>query len=101
MRPSRLTTICAYALRQVTISSKQGLRLKLQPSTRLSPNLKKCCLLLVSNESFANAEKDIEVLTGVKIPHSTQHRLVNNYDLPEPKVTRRANSLSWLMDTSV
>lgn len=56
--------------------------------------MKKCCLLLVSNESFANAEKDIKVLTGVKIPHSTQHRLVNNYDLPKPKITRRANSLS-------
>ncbi len=50
--------------------------------------------MLVSNESFANAEQDIEVLTGVKIPHSTQHRLVNNYHLPEPKIKRKANSLS-------
>ena len=96
-------------LGQVTISRKQGLRLKLKPGTRLSPNLEKCCLLLVSNESFANAEQDIEtdfssvwgnprrrvlVLTGVKIPHSTQHRLVNNYHLPEPKIKRKANSLS-------
>jgi len=36
-------------------------------------------LLLVSNESFTNAEQDIKVLTGVKISHSTQHRLINNY----------------------
>ena len=50
--------------------------------------------MLVSNESFANAEQDIEVLTGVKIPHSTQHRLVNNYHLPEPKIKRKVNSLS-------
>ena len=56
--------------------------------------MEKCCLLLVSNESFANAEQDIEVLTGVKIPHSTQHRLVNNYHLPEPKIIRKVNSLS-------
>ena len=48
----------------------------------------------MGNESFANAERDIEILTGVKIPHSTQHRLVNNYQLPEPKITRRASSLS-------
>ena len=50
--------------------------------------------MLVSNESFANAEQDIEVLTGVRIPHSTQHRLVNNYHLPEPKIKRKVNSLS-------
>ena len=41
-----------------------------------------------------NAEKDIQLLTGVKIPHSTQHRLVNNYHLPEPKIKHRAKSLS-------
>ena len=41
-----------------------------------------------------NAERDLEILTGITVPHSTQHRLVNNYNLPEPKVTRKANSLS-------
>lgn len=51
-------------------------------------------MLLVGNESFVNAERDIEILTGITVPHSTQHRLVNNYDLPEPKVTRQANTLS-------
>jgi len=33
-------------------------------------------LLLASNESFANAEQDLELLTGVRVPHSTQHRLL-------------------------
>jgi len=51
-------------------------------------------LLLVANESFTNAEKDIEILTGLKIPHSTQHRLVNNYQLLEPMITKKAKSLS-------
>jgi hypothetical protein len=51
-------------------------------------------LLLAANESFINAEKDIEILTGFKIPHTTQHRLINNYQLPEPKVTKKAKSLS-------
>lgn len=41
-----------------------------------------------------NAEQDIEILTGVKVPHSTQHRLINQYQLPEPKITRSADSLS-------
>jgi hypothetical protein len=49
---------------------------------------------LVANESFANAQRDIETLMGIKIPHSTQHRLVNNYHLPEPEIKKRAESLS-------
>ncbi len=56
--------------------------------------MEKCCLLLVGNESFANAEKDLQILTGIKIPHSTQHRIVNSYQLPEPKITKRATALS-------
>ncbi len=54
----------------------------------------------MGNESFANAERDIEILTGVRVPHSTQHRLVANYQLPEPKITQRAKALSVLKDTA-
>ena len=66
----------------------------MKKGTRLSPHVEKCCLLLIGNESLVNAERDIETLTGIKIPHSTQHRIVNNYHLPEPKITKRASSLS-------
>ena len=41
-----------------------------------------------------NAERDLEILTGIIVPHSTQHRLVNNYQLPEPKIVKRVKSLS-------
>lgn len=41
-----------------------------------------------------NAEEDIQVLTGIKIPHTTQHRLINNYNLAEPKFTKRVKLLS-------
>lgn len=51
-------------------------------------------MLLVGNESFVNAERDLKILTGITVPHSTQHRLVNSYHLPEPKIVKRANSLS-------
>ena len=79
---------------KITISSKQAIKLGLRKGTRLSPQMEKCCLLLVGNESLANAERDIEILTGVRIAHSTQHRLVGNYQLPEPKITQRAETLS-------
>ena len=48
----------------------------------------------MGNESFVNAERDLEILTGVKVAHSTQHRLVNKCQLPEPKIIKRAKSLS-------
>ena len=70
---------------------EQAVRLKLKKGTRVSPHLEKCCLLLVANESFTNAEQDIEILTGLKISHSTQHRLVNSYQLRKPKITKKAN----------
>lgn len=54
----------------------------------------------MGNESFVNAERDLEILTGIKVPHSTQHRLVNSYQLPEPRVEKRAKSLSVLKDTA-
>jgi hypothetical protein len=79
---------------RITISSKQATRLNFQKGSRLSPQIEKCCLLLVGNESFANAERDLEILTGITVPHSTQHRLVNRYQLPEPKIVKRAKSLS-------
>ena len=68
--------------------------MKLKKGTRISPQIEKCCLLLVGNESFANAERDLEILTGIKVAHSTQHRLVNRYQLPEPKTSKRAKSIS-------
>lgn len=41
---------------------------------RLSPVLETCCLLLSANESYQDAQADIETLTGVKVGHSTQQR---------------------------
>jgi hypothetical protein len=57
--------------------------LKVKARSRISAHLEHCSLLLSANESFANAEKDIEVLTGMKVSHSTHHRRA------------RENSLTW------
>jgi len=62
--------------------------------SRLSPNLEKCCLLLVGNESFANAERDLKMLTGIYVPHSTQHRLLERYKLLPPETTEKVEALS-------
>jgi hypothetical protein len=65
----------------VRLSSKQAQKLKLRKGTRISPVREKCCLILISNESLAHAQQDIEVLTGIKVPHSSQHRFGLNHQM--------------------
>ncbi len=55
----------------LTITEKQASRLGIEPYTRHSPLLEKCCLLLSANESYQNAEQDILLLMGLKVGHST------------------------------
>ncbi|EAM52155.1 hypothetical protein CwatDRAFT_5309 [Crocosphaera watsonii WH 8501] len=72
---------------QLKITEKQCDRLGVNPYTRHSPLLEKCCLLLSANESYQNAEKDMLLLMGFKVGHSTHHRKVQRIDnlLPEVK----------------
>ena len=39
--------------------------------------LEKCCWCLSANESFCQAEKDLLLLTGIKVGHSTLQRQVH------------------------
>lgn len=66
------------------ISKQQANKLGVQSYSRLSPLLQKCCLRLSANESYQNAEQEIEALTGVKVSHSTLQRQVldQEYRLP-------------------
>ena len=66
----------------------------MKKGSRLSPNLEKCCLLLVGNESFANAEKDLKMLTGIYVAHSTQHRLLERYEFSSPSNDQQVEALS-------
>lgn len=68
----------------LTIRKKQAERLGLKSHSRLSPLLEKCCLRLSANESYLDAEEEIEALTGVKVGHTTQHRLVQRQEFALP-----------------
>jgi hypothetical protein len=48
----------------------------------------------VANESFENAEKDIEIMTGMKVSHSSQQRLVQRYEFAETEAKETVDSLS-------
>lgn len=62
--------------------------------SQLSPLLEKCCLRLSANESYQSAEAEIEALTGVKVGHSTQQRLVLRQDLPLPQALQAVSEVS-------
>ena len=47
---------------------------------RRSPLLEKCCFLLSASESYQNASVDLATLTGIKVSHSSQHRLVQRQE---------------------
>jgi hypothetical protein len=72
---------------KLSLTKKQASRLGVPAYKRLSPLLEVCCLLLSANESYQDAEADIETLTGVKVGHSTQHRRVQTHEwfLPQAK----------------
>lgn len=69
------------------ITDKQADRLGIEPRAHLSPVLEKCCSRLCANESYQNAEAELEAMTGIKVGHSTLHRLVQRqaFELPEAK----------------
>lgn len=78
----------------VTITSKQAKLLEVKPRSRLSPQMERCSLLLSANESFANAETDMEVLTGMKLSHSTHHRRARDNSLGWGQAVETVNELS-------
>ena len=71
----------------LTISEQQATKLGVHSYSRLSPLLQKCCLRLSANESYLDAEQEIQALTGVNVSHSTLQRRIQDqeYRLPDTK----------------
>jgi hypothetical protein len=67
---------------EVEISQKQARKLKVSPKIPLSPGLQKCCLRASAKTSYQQAEEDIEEFTGIRVGHSSLHRLVERTELP-------------------
>ena len=62
---------------KLRLHRRQLEKLGVEARTRISPLLQKCCLCLSANESFSQAEKDLLLLTGMKVGHSTLQRQVH------------------------
>jgi hypothetical protein len=76
------------------LKAKQAEKLGLKPRSQLSPMLEKCCLCLCANESYQNAEAQIEALTGIRVGHSTHQRLVNRQELELPQAKQGISEIS-------
>jgi len=79
---------------RLSIHQKQAEKLGIKPYTRLSGLLEKASLRLSANESFQDAEAEIEALTGVKVGHSTQQRVVGRQAFEFPNAKQSVNEIS-------
>jgi len=66
------------------LSQKQGQALGVEVGKQISPYLELCCLRISANVSYANAESDVAMLTGMVVSDNTQQRLVQATDFPVP-----------------
>ena len=76
------------------VSRKQAQKLGLKARVRLSPLLEKSCLLLSANVSYENAERDLKLLTGIAVSHSTQQRLAQRSEWQAPQASEAVETLS-------
>jgi hypothetical protein len=95
-KPRKITSLVG----ELRLTAKQVQKLGLEPRSRLSPLLQKCCLRLAANESYQNAELEMEALTGVKVGHSTQQKLVLAQDIQLPEAKQSISEVSVLKDTA-
>jgi len=73
-------------LGKLSLSSEQAQVLGLGKGTQISPCLELCCLRVSANVSYAKAQADVAMLTGIEVSAKTQQRLVQGYAFPEPTV---------------
>jgi hypothetical protein len=78
----------------LSVSAVQARRLGVKPSSQLSPGLEQACLRLSANESFQDAAADIAALTGMRVGHSTQQRLVGRQSFRLPDVKQGLSEVS-------
>lgn len=68
------------------LTSEQAQALGLGTGKQISPYLELCCLRISANVSYADAQRDVAMLTGMAVSAKTQQRLVHGYAFPTPTV---------------
>ncbi|MCT7974890.1 ISKra4 family transposase [Laspinema olomoucense] len=78
----------------VTVNSRRAKQLGLAPRTQLSPVMTKCCWVASAKSSYEEAEQDLALMMGIKIGHSSLHRLVQKSNFPQADSKQKVDSLS-------
>lgn len=81
-------------LGKLHLSTAQAKQLQVKAGTRWSPYFEKCGLLVSANASYQNAEIDLEMLTGIRISHSTLQRLVQRQEYSQIKLDNPIEAVS-------
>jgi hypothetical protein len=76
------------------LTEGQAQRLGVEARTQVSPHLQRCCLILSANESYEHAAVDLEILTGMRISKSAQHRLVHRVSFADLTLHQTVEELS-------
>ena len=78
----------------VLVPSRHAQKLGLKKNTQLSPLVEKCALVASAKTSYGQASEDMELMTGIKVGHSSLHRLVQRVELSPEISTRLVTGLS-------
>lgn len=78
----------------MSLTSGQAEQLGVVSHTRLSPYLELCCLRVSANVSYEHTEKDVELLTGIRVSAKTQQRLVHRQTFACPQSEEPLKELS-------
>lgn len=76
------------------IRDAQARRLGLAPYQQLSPLLEKCALRLSANQSYQQAQEELEAQMGMRVSHSTLQRLVQRTEMEMPSAKQKVTQLS-------
>lgn len=76
------------------IRETQARRLGLAAYQQLSPMLEKCALRLSANQSYQQAEAELEAQMGIRVSHSTLQRLVQRTEMEMPTAKQKVTQLS-------
>ncbi|MEM9769434.1 MAG: ISKra4 family transposase [Cyanobacteria bacterium P01_D01_bin.71] len=81
-------------LGELWLSRQQAQTLSVPPRVKHSPYLENCCLRMCAKASYAQAEADVAMLTGVRVSAKTQERMVKRSALPEPNPEKPVHELT-------
>nr|WP_284707187.1 ISKra4 family transposase [Lyngbya confervoides] len=78
----------------VGLPHHRGRELGVDSKSPISPALEKCCLRMCAKTSYEQASEDLEAIMGIKISHSSLHRMVSRIEQPASLAEHPSEAMS-------